>query len=83
MSRERPKKRPLLAAHASLPAQWIDHYGAFEDQLLSMLVPEGNRPAALAIESLERVDEVAIESVSTELAIGHDIDAGPSLKLDR
>src|ERR1700674_850513 len=79
----RPKKRPLLSAHASLPAQRIDHHRALEDQLLSTLVPKGNRPAALTVESFERVDQVAVESVSAELAIGHDIDSGTLLELNR
>src|SRR5713226_3295088 len=81
--RRRPEKRPLFAGHTSLPAQAIDHHRALQDQLLPTLVAEGNRPAALAVESLEGVDEVAVEGVATELAIGHHIDAGPFLDLDR
>ena len=63
-SSHRPEKRPLLAAHASLPPQPVDHDRALEDQLLPTVVAEGNRPAALAVESLERIDEVAIKGVS-------------------
>src|ERR1700686_3800129 len=79
----RPMERPPPAAHASLPAQRMDHDRALQDQLLSTLIPKRNRPAALAIKSFKRVDKVAVESESAKLAIGYDIDARLLLKLDR
>src|ERR1700694_3065730 len=82
-SRGRPHKRPLLAAHASRPAQAVHHRRSLQDQLLSTLVPERDRPAALAVETLEGVDEVGVEGIATQLAIGHDIDACLFLELDR
>ena len=52
----RAQEDPLLAAHAPPPAQLLDHHRALEDQLLALFVTEGNRPAALPVEAVERLE---------------------------
>src|SRR5579859_204581 len=81
-SRSRAQDSPLLAAHASLPPQPVDDDRALEDELLAFLVPERNRPAALTVESLERLDEVTVEGVAAQLPVRHHIDPGLLLQLD-
>ena len=57
------------------PAQLAHDHWPLEDQLLALLIAERDRPAALLVETVERLDQVAEEGVATLLAVSDHVDS--------
>jgi hypothetical protein len=55
------------------------HDRALEEELVALLVAEGNRPAAELVEAFDRVDEMAEVRVAPHLAVGEHRHASPCL----
>ena len=68
----------ICRRHLSL----LDHDRPLQPRLLPLVVPERDAPAAELVESLERVDQVSVERIAAELAVGDDVEAGGLLQRD-
>ena len=73
---------PFLGAHASPPAKALDDDRALQDQLITRIIAERNRPATFLVEPVHGVDQMTVERVATLLPIGNHINPGRFLEGD-
>src|SRR5262249_37137301 len=73
----------FLGTQVAPSPQAGNHHRPFEQQLIALLVAEGQSPAAEFIDPLPRVDQVAKEGVGPQLAVAEDVHAGPELQGNR
>jgi hypothetical protein len=71
----------FLDRHLAAPLQFLDDDRTLQRRFMPLAVAEGDRPARVLVESLERLDQVAVERVATHLTVGHDVE--PRLLLHR
>ena len=77
----RPQVRPFLGAERAFPAQLVDHHGPLQPDLVARFVAERDSPTAQLVETLQGVDQVAVEGIAAQLAVGDHVD--PDLLLER
>src|SRR6185437_16659720 len=53
---------------------------SLEDERITLLIAEGYGPTAVFVESLHRVDKVAIKGIAAHFTIGDNIQSGGELK---
>src|SRR5450759_585776 len=79
----RAQIRELFRAHRPLPAHAGNHDRPRMAELLALFIPKWNGPAAKLVESLHRIDQVAVKSVSPHFSVGQHVQASPELEGNR